>query len=61
MASWASSASRLSTRTTRNEPVRCALRMLDAIAELNTATPGLDLAVRIGIMTGEAAVILAFP
>ena len=39
--------------------VRCALRMLDAIAELNTATPGLDLAVRIGIMTGEAAVILA--
>ena len=38
--------------------VRCALRVLDAIAELNQATPALDLAVRIGIMTGEAAVIL---
>ena len=38
--------------------VRCALRVLDAIAELNEATPELGLAVRIGIMTGEAAVIL---
>ena len=38
--------------------VRCALRVLDAIAELNQATPELGLAVRIGIMTGEAAVIL---
>src|SRR4029450_10715028 len=38
--------------------VRCALRVLDAITELNEATPALGLAVRIGIMTGEAAVIL---
>jgi class 3 adenylate cyclase len=38
--------------------VRCALRVLDAITELNQATPELGLAVRIGIMTGEAAVIL---
>jgi tetratricopeptide (TPR) repeat protein len=38
--------------------VRCALRVLDAIAELNEATPKLGLAVRIGIMTGEAAVLL---
>jgi class 3 adenylate cyclase len=38
--------------------VRCALRVLDAIAELNQTTPALGLAVRIGIMTGEAAVIL---
>jgi class 3 adenylate cyclase/tetratricopeptide (TPR) repeat protein len=36
--------------------VRCALRMLDAIAELNQAHPTLDLAVRIGINTGEALV-----
>jgi class 3 adenylate cyclase/tetratricopeptide (TPR) repeat protein len=38
--------------------VRCALRVLDAITGLNQATPELGLAVRIGIMTGEAAVIL---
>ena len=38
--------------------VRCALRMLDAIAELNGADPALDLAVRIGINTGEALVVL---
>jgi class 3 adenylate cyclase/tetratricopeptide (TPR) repeat protein len=38
--------------------VRCALRVLDAIAELNQAAPELELAVRIGVMTGEAAVIL---
>jgi len=39
--------------------VRCALRMLDAIAELNQAHPALELAVRIGINTGEALVALA--
>ena len=39
--------------------VRCALRMLDAIAELNLAHPALELAVRIGINTGEALVALA--
>jgi class 3 adenylate cyclase/tetratricopeptide (TPR) repeat protein len=38
--------------------VRCALRMLDAIAELNQAHPALELAVRIGINTGEALVAL---
>jgi class 3 adenylate cyclase/tetratricopeptide (TPR) repeat protein len=38
--------------------VRCALRMLDAIAELNQALPTLELAVRIGINTGEALVAL---
>jgi class 3 adenylate cyclase/tetratricopeptide (TPR) repeat protein len=39
--------------------VRCALRMLDAIIELNRARPGLELAVRIGVNTGEALVALA--
>src|SRR5918993_567544 len=39
--------------------VRCALRMLDAIAELNQAHPALGLAVRIGVNTGEALVALA--
>src|SRR4029450_12228104 len=38
--------------------VRCGLRVLDAIGELHEATPQLGLAVRIAIMTGEAAVIL---
>ncbi|HEV3398760.1 MAG TPA: adenylate/guanylate cyclase domain-containing protein [Actinomycetes bacterium] len=38
--------------------VRCALRMLDAIAELNQAHPALELAVRIGVNTGEALVTL---
>jgi class 3 adenylate cyclase/tetratricopeptide (TPR) repeat protein len=38
--------------------VRCALRMLDAIAELNRAHPALGLAVRIGVNTGEALVAL---
>ncbi|HET7517248.1 MAG TPA: AAA family ATPase, partial [Actinomycetes bacterium] len=38
--------------------VRCALRMLDAITELNQAHPALGLAVRIGINTGEALVAL---
>ena len=38
--------------------VRCALRMLTAIDELNQAHPTLDLAVRIGIATGEALVAL---
>ena len=38
--------------------VRCALRMLDAIAELNAAHSRLGLAVRIGINTGEALVAL---
>ena len=36
--------------------VRCALRMLAAIAELNQAHPSLELAVRIGINAGEALV-----
>ena len=36
--------------------VRCALGMLAAIAELNQARPALDLAVRIGITSGEALV-----
>jgi len=38
--------------------VRCALRMLDATAELNQAHPPLGLAVRIGVNTGEALVAL---
>jgi class 3 adenylate cyclase/tetratricopeptide (TPR) repeat protein len=38
--------------------VRCSLRMLEAIAELNAAHPTLKLAVRIGINTGEALVRL---
>jgi class 3 adenylate cyclase/tetratricopeptide (TPR) repeat protein len=38
--------------------VRCALGMLAAIGELNQASPSLDLAVRIGITTGEALVRL---
>src|SRR6266545_6690989 len=38
--------------------VRCALGMLAAIGELNRAHPSLDLAVRIGITTGEALVTL---
>jgi class 3 adenylate cyclase/tetratricopeptide (TPR) repeat protein len=38
--------------------VRCALRMLDAIAELNQANPSLELAVRIGVNSGEALVAL---
>jgi class 3 adenylate cyclase len=41
--------------------VRCALRMLDAIGELNEARPGRNLAVRIGITTGEALVALGGP
>ncbi|MFL5795863.1 MAG: adenylate/guanylate cyclase domain-containing protein [Actinomycetota bacterium] len=38
--------------------VRCGLRMLEAIAELNQAHPALELAVRIGVNTGEALVAL---
>src|SRR4051812_11743873 len=38
--------------------VRCALRILDAIQELNASCSGPPLAVRIGIMTGEALVSL---
>ena len=38
--------------------VRCALAMLDAIGELNKAHPDLELAVRIGIATGEALVTI---
>jgi class 3 adenylate cyclase/tetratricopeptide (TPR) repeat protein len=38
--------------------VRCALRMLAAIGELNEADPALRLAVRIGVETGEALVTL---
>jgi class 3 adenylate cyclase/tetratricopeptide (TPR) repeat protein len=38
--------------------VRCALGMLAAIEELNRASPSLDLAVRIGVTTGEALVRL---
>ncbi len=39
--------------------VRAALRILDAVAELNEAQPGLDLAVRIGVNTGQAVVAIA--
>src|SRR5918992_861860 len=38
--------------------VRCALGMLTAIEQLNEANPSLDLAVRIGVATGEALVRL---
>jgi class 3 adenylate cyclase/tetratricopeptide (TPR) repeat protein len=38
--------------------VRAGLQILDAIEELNEAEPGLGLAVRIGIETGEAVVAL---
>ena len=38
--------------------VRAALRILEAIAELNEHDPGLSLQVRIGINTGEAVVTL---
>jgi class 3 adenylate cyclase/tetratricopeptide (TPR) repeat protein len=38
--------------------VRSALRILLAIEELNEASPGLDLAVRLGVNTGEAVVTL---
>jgi class 3 adenylate cyclase/tetratricopeptide (TPR) repeat protein len=38
--------------------VRCALGMLGAIEELNEARPSLDLAIRVGITTGEALVRL---
>jgi class 3 adenylate cyclase/tetratricopeptide (TPR) repeat protein len=38
--------------------VRAGLRILDAVVELNEAKPGLDLAVRIGINTGEALVAI---
>ncbi len=38
--------------------VRAGLAILDAIAELNEADPGLDLQVRVGINTGEAVVAL---
>jgi len=38
--------------------VRAGLRILDAIAELNEAEPGLELQVRVGINTGEAVVAL---
>jgi class 3 adenylate cyclase/tetratricopeptide (TPR) repeat protein len=38
--------------------VRCALGMLAAMEELNQASPNLDLAVRIGVTTGEALVRL---
>jgi class 3 adenylate cyclase/tetratricopeptide (TPR) repeat protein len=36
--------------------VRCALRIIDGIEELNEAHPRLDLAIRLGINTGEAVV-----
>jgi class 3 adenylate cyclase/tetratricopeptide (TPR) repeat protein len=39
--------------------VRTALRILDAIDELNDETPGLELAVRAAVNTGEAVVYLA--
>jgi class 3 adenylate cyclase/tetratricopeptide (TPR) repeat protein len=38
--------------------VRAALRILDAIEDLNTVNPALELAVRVGISTGEAVVAL---
>jgi class 3 adenylate cyclase/tetratricopeptide (TPR) repeat protein len=41
--------------------VRSALRILDALQTLNQTSPDLDLAVRIGINTGETVVTLAAP
>jgi class 3 adenylate cyclase len=38
--------------------VRAGLAVLESIAELNEADPGLDLQVRVGINTGEAVVAL---
>jgi class 3 adenylate cyclase/tetratricopeptide (TPR) repeat protein len=38
--------------------VRSALRIVDAIKEMNEERPGLDLSVRIGVNTGEAVVAL---
>jgi class 3 adenylate cyclase len=38
--------------------VRSALEMLHAVEELNAADPGLDLQIRVGVMTGEAVVVL---
>ncbi|MGN6177183.1 MAG: ATP-binding protein, partial [Streptosporangiaceae bacterium] len=38
--------------------VRAGLRILEAIADLNEAEPGLGLAVRVGVETGEAVVAL---
>jgi class 3 adenylate cyclase/tetratricopeptide (TPR) repeat protein len=38
--------------------VRSALRIIEAIEELNEATPGLGLSVRVGVNTGEAVVAL---
>jgi class 3 adenylate cyclase len=38
--------------------VRAGLRILDAIEDLNTLEPGLELKVRVGINTGEAVVTL---
>jgi class 3 adenylate cyclase/tetratricopeptide (TPR) repeat protein len=38
--------------------VRTGLRVLEAVTELNEEAPGLDLAVRIGVNTGEAVVTL---
>ena len=38
--------------------VRAGLRILEAIADLNEADPGLGLAVRVGVETGEAVVAL---
>jgi class 3 adenylate cyclase len=39
--------------------VRSGLAIIDAIADLNESTPGLDLQVRVGINTGKAVVALA--
>ena len=38
--------------------VRSALHMLEAVEELNRADPELDLQIRVGVMTGEAVVVL---
>jgi class 3 adenylate cyclase/tetratricopeptide (TPR) repeat protein len=38
--------------------VRSALEMLHAVKELNGTDPGLDLQIRVGVMTGEAVVVL---
>jgi class 3 adenylate cyclase len=38
--------------------VRSALEMLHAVKELNETDPGLDLRIRVGVMTGEAVVVL---
>ena len=50
------SARRWDTRTTPSAPSAPRLQILDDVEEANRAQPGLELAVRIGINTGEAVI-----